>query len=282
MGLPLIHGTQELVDELVQRLKAGESLDNLKLKRLADKFFGGIRALGIYTSRDSYDALETAVNKFLLETVAARSELPVLETLRELRDILGRLPGQSSRTTEQIEFQQFSTPPTIAFIASRLADLQPGDVALEPSGGTGSLAIWARLPNVKVICNDINARRRCLLQEILGFDTFGVDAEMIDDVLPGEIAPTVVLMNPPFTGTGGRVVVHRNKYGLLHIDTALRRLREGGRLVAIASEAVSFSRPGSTGWWQQIAMKYAIRANFGLSGSLAACDHLKTLGLLLP
>jgi predicted RNA methylase len=267
MSKQLICGTQELVHELVQRLKAGESLDNLKLKRLADKFFGGVRARGIYTSRDSYDALETSVNKFLLETMAAKSAFPVLETLEELRDILGRLPGQNSRTTEQIEFQQFSTPPTIAFIASRLADLQPGDVVLEPSAGTGSLAIWPRLANVRIICNEINARRRSLLQEILGFETFGLDAEMIDDVLPGEIAPTVVLMNPPFTGTGGRVVMHRNKYGILHIDSALRRLRQGGRLVAIASEAVSFSRAGSTGWWQQIAMKYAIRANFGLGGS---------------
>jgi hypothetical protein len=90
---------------------------------------------------------------------------------------------------------------------------------------------------------------------------------MLDDVLPGEIDPTAIIMNPPFTGTGGRVVVHRNKYGLLHIDSALRRLREGGRLVAIASEAVSFSRPGATGWWQKIASKYSIRANYGLSGN---------------
>src|SRR5580765_6548863 len=235
-----IDGTQELVQELVHRLKAGESFDNMKLKRLADKFFGGIRAKGIYTSRDSYDALETAVNKYLLETMTAKAALPVPATLKELRQLLSRLPAQTSRTTEQIEFQQFSTPPTIAFIASRLMDLQPGDVVLEPSAGTGSLAIWTRLPGAGIICNEINQRRRSLLQEILGFDTFGLDAEMIDDVLPAEIAPTVVLMNPPFTGTGGRVVMHRNKYGLLHLDSALRRLRDGGRLVAIASEAVAF------------------------------------------
>jgi protein strawberry notch len=265
--MTLIRGTEDLVHELVRRLNAGESFDNLKLNRLADKFFGGIRAKGTYTSSDSYDALETAVNKLLLETMASRSELPVLETLTELRDVLSRLPGQTSRTTEQIEFQQFSTPPTISFIASRLTDLQPGDVVLEPSAGTGSLAIWARLANVEVVCNEINPRRRFLLQDILGFNTFGLDAEMIDDVLPCEITPTVVLINPPFTGTGGRVVMHRNKYGLLHIDSALRRLRDGGRLVAIASEAVAFSRPGVTGWWQQLATKYAIRANFGLSGT---------------
>ncbi|HET8887576.1 MAG TPA: strawberry notch family protein [Candidatus Angelobacter sp.] len=239
----------------------------MKLKRLADKFFGGVPAGGIYTSRDSYDALETAVNKFLLETMASKPACSIQEKLSELRTLLSRLPGQTSRTSEQIEFQQFSTPPTIAFIASRLVDLQPGDTVLEPSAGTGSLAIWPRLAGATVICNEINPRRRALLKDVLGFETTNLDAEMIDDVLPAEIMPTAVLMNPPFTGTGGRVVMHRNKYGLLHIDSALRRLRDGGRLVAIASEAVAFSRPGVTGWWQQIAMKYAIRANFGLSGA---------------
>jgi hypothetical protein len=267
MSNHLIRGTEELVQELVQRLRAGESFANLKLKRLADNFFGGVRARGTYTSRDSYDALETAVNKFLLETMASKPGCPIQETLTELRMLLDRLPAQTSRTTEQIEFQQFSTPPTIAFIASKLIDLQPGDVVLEPSAGTGSLAIWPRLAGAEIICNEINPRRRALLEEALGFETMNLDAEMIDDVLPAEITPTVVLMNPPFTGTGGRVVMHRNKYGLLHIDSALRRLRDGGRLVAITSEAVAFSRPGVTGWWQQIAMKYAVRANLGLSGT---------------
>src|SRR5437867_667248 len=171
--MTLIRGAEELVHELVRRLNAGESFGNLKLNRLADKFFGGIRAKGIYTPRDSYDALETAVNKFLLETMASKSELPVLQMLAELRDVLSRLPGQTSRTTEQIEFQQFSTPPTIAFIASRLADLQRGDVVLEPSAGTGSLALWPRGAGVKVVCNEINSRRQSLLRDVLGFDTFG-------------------------------------------------------------------------------------------------------------
>lgn len=263
----LIDGTPELVHELAQRLKAGESFDNIKLKRLADKFFGGIRSRGVYTPRDSYDAMETAVSKFLLETLATKPALPVLETLMELRTLLSRLPAQTARTTEQVEFQQFSTPPTISFIASRLMDFQPNDICLEPSAGTGSLAIWPRLSGTRVVCNEINPRRHALLKDVLGFETFALDAEMIDDVLPPEITPSVVILNPPFTGTGGRVVVHRNKYGLLHIDSALRRLREGGRLMAIASEAVSFSRPGATGWWQKIASRYAIRANYGLCGN---------------
>jgi hypothetical protein len=267
MNPHLIQGTKELVCDLIQRLGAGESFDNARLKRLADQFFDGSRASGVYTVRDAYDSLETAVNGFLLGSAGTKPRQGSSDMLADLRSLLDRLPPQTARTAEQVEFQQFSTPPTIAFVASQLLDVQPDDIVLEPSAGTGSLAIWPRLAGAKVVCNEINSRRRALLEDVLGFETFGVDAEMIDDVLPGEILPTAVLMNPPFTGTGGRVVVHSNKYGLLHVEGALRRLRDGGRLVAIASAAVSFERPGAVGWWQRIARSYTIRANFGLAGA---------------
>src|SRR3977135_701392 len=61
----LVTGTHELVAELLERLSAGESFDNPKLTEIADKNFGGTRAQGRYTSRDAYDALEIAVNKYL-------------------------------------------------------------------------------------------------------------------------------------------------------------------------------------------------------------------------
>jgi len=66
----LTRGTHELVIELQARLNAGESFDNRRLTEIADKRFGGTRGQGTYTSRDAYDALEVAVNKYLLETNA--------------------------------------------------------------------------------------------------------------------------------------------------------------------------------------------------------------------
>src|SRR5258708_4695926 len=205
MGDQPIQGFHAFINEIRKRLSAGESFDNPKLTRLADQFFGGTRIKGVYTPRDAYDALETAVNKFLLETIAQKLS-GTNPALPELRALLARLPTQTARTTEQTEFQQFSTPPTIAFVAANLLSLQPGDLVLEPSAGTGSLAIWPRSAGAKVICNEINPRRRALLTSVLGFETFGLDAEIIDDVLPPDIVPTAVLMNPPFTCTGGRVI----------------------------------------------------------------------------
>jgi len=260
-------GMHELVMELAQRLSGGESFDNPKLTEIADRVLGGTCAQGVYTSRDAYDAMETAVNKYLLGRAR-----PLLEQVdvafAELNELTDRLPTQTDRTLEQAEFQQFSTPPALAFLAAKLVDFKPTDIVLEPSAGTGSLAIWPLSMGLRVVCNEISERRRALLQTELGLETHAVDAEILNDVLPLEIRPSVVVMNPPFTATGGRVIQHHGKYGLRHIESALHRLSEGGRLVAIAGENVSFQRPAFTGWWQKMASIYNVRANYGLNGKV--------------
>ncbi len=264
----LIAGTNHLIRELIERLSAGESFDNPKFTEIANRNFGGSRAQGTYTPRDAYDALETAVNKYLLENKAR--ELMRMDSKEaisfHLRPLTEQLPRQTDRTAEQTELQQFSTPPTLAYLAARVLNPQPSDIVLEPSAGTGSLAIWPRSIGARVLCNEINARRRALLIEELGFETFDVDAEILDDLLPAEVQPTAILMNPPFSATGGRVVQHRTLYGARHIESALRRLQEGGRLVAIVSEGMSFERPTFAEWWQRIARLYNVRANFHLNG----------------
>ena len=264
----LLAGTHELIAELQERLSAGESFNNAQLTEIAARCFGGSRAEGKYTPRDAYDALEVAVNKYLLESQAHRLlEMSVTEALAfVLRPLTEQLPRQADRTAEQNELQQFSSPPALAYLAARVLNAQPTDTVLEPSAGTGSLAIWPRSIGARVVCNEINARRRALLTYELGFETFDVDGEIIGDLLPAGIVPTAVLMNPPFSATGGRVVQHRTLYGARHVESALRRLAEGGRLVAIVGEGMSFHRPTFTEWWQRIARLYNVRANFHLNG----------------
>jgi protein strawberry notch len=257
---------QSLALDIAQHLAAGESLNNPRLRELADVAFGGTRASGTYTSRDAYDAQEAGAHQYLLETGGSLLAQD-LEAFSLLDKLTARLATQTDRTLEQTEFQQFSTPPPLAFLAARLLDIQSGDTVLEPSAGTGSLAIWPRLAGAKVVCNEINDRRRDLL-DFLGFKTYAVNAEIVDDVLPADIVPNCVLMNPPFTATGGRVVQHHRKYGLNHIESALRRLAPNGRMVAIAGENLSFERSGATGWWQKVASTYNVRANFGVAGKV--------------
>jgi len=136
-------GMHSLIEELRKRLSNGESFDNSKLAEIANQVFGGTRAKGVYTPRDAYDAIETAVNKYLLETAAqGLMTCDAAAAFAKLRSLMQRLPTQTDRTQEQTEFQQFSTPPALAWLAAKLLDIRPSDIVLEPSAGTGSLAIW--------------------------------------------------------------------------------------------------------------------------------------------
>ncbi len=63
----LLAGTESLIEEIQQRLLAGQSTNNRTLTEIADRAYDGSRARGTYTAKDAYDATETAVNK-LLET----------------------------------------------------------------------------------------------------------------------------------------------------------------------------------------------------------------------
>ena len=258
----------ELIVELEERIEDGESFDNPKLTRIAEQHFAGTRAEGRFTSRDAYDALEIAVNNYLLEQHAQKlMQMDVCDALASvLRPLLQRLPRQSDRTLEQTELQQFSTPPTLAYVAARLLDPKPSDIVLEPSAGTGSLAIWPHVIGARVISNETSVRRNSLLRCVFNFDAMPLDAEFIDDLLPGEIQPTGVLMNPPFSSTSGRVTRTNSIYGARHIASALRRLQDGGRLVAIVSEAMSFHHSSFSEWWQRIACLCNIRANLTLDG----------------
>ncbi len=257
---------QDLVTRLKEKLKGGATFNNPRLTNEANKFFGGQRGGGYYNPRDAYDALEAAANLLLLEERAADLMIsPAREALDELRRFAERLPTQVDRTREQVEMQQFSTPPPLAYVAARMLAPQQGEVVLDPSAGTSSLALWPRAIGAKVICNEIAPRRKALL-EMLGFETYSVDAELLDDLLPSEIKPAGILMNPPFSATNGRVARHDPVYGARHVETALRRLEKGGRLVAITSAAMAIGPSRFADWWRRVARAYNVRASVTIGG----------------
>jgi hypothetical protein len=65
-----------------------------------------------------------------------------------LARLAARLPSQTRRSEESERLQQFSTPVTLGFVAAQAAALTSADVVLEPSAGTGLLAIFAELARV--------------------------------------------------------------------------------------------------------------------------------------
>jgi hypothetical protein len=224
---------------------------NRELLRLC--YEAGIDALS-YETHVSHEIAETALN-YLVKTkygelllsatdpATACSEIP--------RPLQKRLPTQSWRSDTQMIYQQFSTPVSIAYLTAYLLNLSNKDTVLEPSCGTGSLAVWARAAGATIATNEIDPRRR-KLASVLGFDPTGHDAEFIDDLLPGNLIPNVILANPPFSSSGGRIERNQKKFGFRHVESALRRLCKGGRFAVILGESGSPKTPSGVLFWRSL------------------------------
>lgn len=255
---------KELTGKIRDMLLRGEAIDNPKLTALANEAFGGTRGEGKYDPKDAYDAAEAAINMVVGQQGFINFD-DIAGTLQRLKDLEKLIPRQADRTEEQIELQQFSTPPAEAFAAVLATGLRKGMIGLEPSAGTGNIAVIAKATGADILTNEIAPRRRSIL-EMLGFKAFDVDAQYLNNLLPIEIEPDVVIMNPPFSSTGGRTKGHDTKYGAEHVTQALARLKNGGRLVAIVGRGMAHGRENFDNWWQQIENKYNVRANIGIDG----------------
>lgn len=255
---------EELIGSLVKRFESGEPIKNTReLLNYSDKAYGGTVAEGKYGIRDAYDALEAAFNMYLENH--GRSP-DAKNTIKLYNEEMKLLPTQTVRTEAQVELQQFSTPPSEAFLVAKLAGIREGMLALEPSAGDGSIAVQARIEGAKVLVNEIDKGRQENLK-VLGFEPTGVDAEYLNSTLPEEIQPDVVVMNPPFSATGGRIKGHNTSFGAEHVHQALLRLKPGGRLVAIVGNGMAFGKPKMSLWWYKIFKGYNVRANIGISGT---------------
>jgi predicted RNA methylase len=260
----------ELGGALAGWLKAGRSLTSRVLQEQAEKVLGARLAEGKFDRKDIADALGLAVNIMVRDNAQLRIDgAPNAESaLSQLDQLLKRLPTQRVRSEEQEALQQFSTPPHYAAAAVYAANLKDGDVVLEPSAGTGSLVAAAMAPKVEIIANEISPRRIALLRRLIGERgrIFTENAEQIDNILPDDVRPTVVLMNPPFSRAGARMGEHKvPMLAAEHVQAALKRLQPGGRLVAIVNGG--FTMGGRyRAWWDQIGKDHTVVANIGVAG----------------
>jgi len=238
---------------------AKAAFDNWAISELAREIFGS--AAG--HARDAYDAAEAGFNIYMRRAGLSLSNVPA--AIDRLLAEQKRLPLQSRRDQTQVDFQQFSTPPAQALVVVKAAALCAGMKVLEPSAGTGNIASLARLAGGEVDTNEIDPRRRSLLA-LQGFEPTALDAERLDNLLPAENFFDAIVMNPPFSATGGRVSGHRTAFGARHIEQALLRLKPGGRLVAIVGSGMALDRPAFRDWWADIEKRYDVRANVGMDG----------------
>lgn len=248
-------------------------------------FAGAAEAWGNdkYNSQTVYDILEVAVNRFLSDAGLMDVNVNAAEavaTIRAIQELEAKLPRQADRTAEREQNQQYSTPYHYAYLVNWVGNLQGNDIVLEPSAGTGNLAWHSKYAEAEVHVNDIGKVRLRLLKQNFENAT-NVDATQIDVRLPN-VKPTLVVMNPPFSSTQGQ---KKNVLlGVNMVESALKSLQPGGRLVAIVNggrdltdDMKSGEKPGGgpnfdaqqyRKWWNRISRNYMIRANVHVSGEV--------------
>ena len=150
--------------------------------------------------------------------------------LAMLAKVAALLPSHTRRSEESQALQQFSTPIALGFAAATAAAITPADLVLEPSAGTGLLAIFAELVGGRLVLNELAETRAALLCRLFpDVPLTRHDAAQIHDHLDLAVRPSVVLMNPPFSVAAhveGRVA----DAAFRHITSALARLAGSGQL----------------------------------------------------
>lgn len=277
---PKIEGILKLAEAIAHHfIPSYQPFTAKELYPHADRAFGGSMAEGAYDRRDVWDAIECAVNQYLIGQPAR----PVADWVRlhtinlGLKDLTARLPTHTVRTEDQLAYQQFSTPPAIAHLMAWAAYLKKSDIVLEPSAGLGGIALFAAKRAGTVYVNELHDRRRTLLRQIYPWASVtshdaGLIHALFGQMLP---PPTVVLMNPPFShdAVGNRTdpLLAAN-----HITSVLHLLAPQGRLVALVGGGrehdeyggMHFQAPRYREWWREILTDYCVRANVGLAGRL--------------
>ena len=249
--------SQEVADYVKNKLEKGEKISANELFAETSKAFGGKMADGTLTAKDAYDAMELGVNQYILNMDDVN--------LQSMLDLMEKLPTQTKRTSGTDKFQQFSTPPSLAYLANYAANVNSDDVMLEPSAGIGGIAVFAKRDGAEVHANELDKRRLEVLKN-MPFDAFyNENAEQINNILGDELQPTVVVMNPPFSSSAARNM-KGTAIGAKHIEEALKMLAPNGRLVAITGRGMTDRAAAFKNWWKDVKSKYNVVANFGIDG----------------
>jgi predicted RNA methylase len=257
---------------LLTDLERGRRIDANLLRGAMEAALGASDATGVWNWKIAYDACEAATILFLRRHGAAirtKAASPAA-MLSMLMRIAALLPSQTRRSEESQSLQQFSTPIGFAYVASVAAAMTPSDVVLEPSAGTGHLAIFAELAGASLVLNEFAESRAGILRQVFpAVCTTRFDAAHINDHLDPRIVPSVVLMNPPFSAA---VHVDRRTAdaALRHVGSALARLPEGGRLVAITGANVSPDNPVWTCSFKQLRELGRVVFSAAIDGAIYA------------
>ena len=257
---PIPVATQSMataVADISRSIRSGGMMTARMLEATMETAFDAPASTGAWDWRCAYDVMEAA-------SVHAMLVGDAVPTLAALEAEAKKRPTQTKRSEEQLRLQQFSTPLPFAFLAARAAAITANDVVLEPSAGTGALASFAKKAGARVIVNEIDERRRALLEIVMGQRACGYDGAQIDDHLAHSEMPSVVLVNPPFSSSFDRA--DDKHMASRHLMSAVKRLVPGGRLVAIMPMRFCPEREAS--YWKALTDTCRVHASIEVDGSV--------------
>ncbi len=213
---------------LSTHLARSRRLDRKLVAGVMTTAFGSSDAEAGWSWRDAYDAIEVATVlqiRRLAPQVGRLEDAPAeIAALLESVSALGLTHAR--RSEEQVALDQFSTPPQLAALAVLAAQVRPGDTVLEPSAGTGLLAVVAEACGGLLTLNELAPGRAALLDGLFALaKPSRHDARHLPDLLTQSGAFDVVVCNPPFSALQS------------HLIAALKVLAEGGRLSAVVPMA---------------------------------------------
>uniref|UniRef100_UPI0018E59D76 strawberry notch-like NTP hydrolase domain-containing protein n=1 Tax=Oceanibium sediminis TaxID=2026339 RepID=UPI0018E59D76 len=262
-----------VAEALQPDLAQGLQIDALRLRREMEHAFGGSDATGAWDWKLAYEAGEVALILFMRKfgrALLARAGSPAA-LLPILAKVAGLLPTHTRRSEEMERFQQFSTPLPLGIAALTAAQITPRDLVLEPSAGTGLLAILAEIAGGSLALNELADTRADLLGLLFpGRPVTRFDAAQIDDHLDASSSPSVVLMNPPFSAQAN-VDGRSTEATARHLRSALARLVPGGRLVAITGAAFAPDAPA----WAETFGRLTETAHLVFTGAVSGVAFAK-------
>ena len=262
-----------VAEALQPDLAQGFQIDALRLRLEMERAFGGSDADGAWDWKLAYEAGEVALVLFLRKfgrALLARAGSPaaLLPILAKVADLL---PTHTRRSEEMERFQQFSTPLPMGLAALAAAQITPRDLVLEPSAGTGLLAILAEIAGGSLALNELADTRADLLRLLFPrCPVTSFDAAQIDDHLDVGLRPSVILMNPPFSAVAN-VDGRTTEATARHLRSALARLAPGGRLVAITGASFAPDAPA----WAETFARLTESAHLVFTGAVSGAAFAK-------
>ena len=237
--LPSIHLAYAIGVRIAQQLASGRHLARADISGLFAEETGVMHWGSAWTIDDYNSAVEIGALLWLQESSRIDLATNAHEAEARFDWLEAALPPRHVRSEAQVELQQFSTPPMLAWLMAKAAAVSAHDTLLEPSAGNGALVLWGSLQNASLLLNEIDSARRGSLSHVFQRTTISAhDGELIADLHRGPV-PSVVLMTPPFARSQ-----ERGKDGdtaQRHLRSAIRAAAGGARIVAIMPEGFDAS-----------------------------------------